>query len=100
MPLIPDNKVARERYHVCLKTLKRWDEKPELGFPAAEWINGRKYRDTDKLDAWDTGRAVTKPLKPIARGVAAKPDRKFPDKDAEGNGVAPVGGEHRSTQSA
>jgi hypothetical protein len=73
MPLMPDSKVARDRYHVCLKTLSRWDEKPELKFPAAEVINGRKYRCTDKLDAWDAARALTEPVKPTPRGVAAKP---------------------------
>jgi hypothetical protein len=50
--LIPDPKVA-ERYSVCNRTIKRWDKRPELRFPRAIDINGRKYRDSDQLDAWD-----------------------------------------------
>ena len=55
--LIPDAKV-RERYGVCLRTLARWDENPTLGFPAPVYINGRKYRDSDALDAFDRARAA------------------------------------------
>jgi hypothetical protein len=55
--LIPDAQVAK-RYGVVLRTLDRWDHKPSLGFPAAEYINGRKYRDVEELDAWDRARAV------------------------------------------
>jgi hypothetical protein len=71
--LIPDSKVARDRYIRCLKTLSRWDDKPELKFPTAKWINGRKYRDSDELDAWDAARAHAEPVKPTPRGVAALP---------------------------
>ena len=71
MPLMPDSKVAKDRYHVCLKTLSRWDEKPELKFPAPKVINNRKYRDINELDAWDVARALTETAKPTPRGVAA-----------------------------
>jgi hypothetical protein len=72
MPLMPDSKVAKDRYHVCLKTLSRWDEKPELKFPAPKVINNRKYRDINELDAWDVARALTETAKPTPRGVAAE----------------------------
>jgi hypothetical protein len=71
MPLIPDSKAA-QRYGVCSKTWNRWDNKPEMQLPPAEWINGRKYRDTDKLDAWDAARRARGPVKPTPRGAAAK----------------------------
>ena len=53
MPLIPDPKVARDRYGVCLRTLDRWDNTPNLNFPKPRYINKRKFRDSDELDAWD-----------------------------------------------
>lgn len=51
--LIPDPIVARERYHVHPHTLRRWDKKPKLGFPPVVLVNGRRYREVAKLDAWD-----------------------------------------------
>jgi len=53
---LPDGKVAKERYKVCLSTLYRWDHDPRLGFPKPIRINGRKYRDEDELDAFDRAR--------------------------------------------
>jgi len=84
MSKIPDSKVAK-RYHVCLKTVKRWDGKPELGFPAPEWINGRRYRDSDKLDTWDAARAHAAPPVTALRGVAAAA------KSAKDRASAPMG---------
>jgi hypothetical protein len=43
--LSPDPQVAKKRYDVCTRTLSRWDEKPELGFPPPIYINGRRYRE-------------------------------------------------------
>src|SRR5262249_46753254 len=51
--LIPDVVVARERYHVHPHTLRRWDKNSALEFPPPVYINGRRYREADKLDAWD-----------------------------------------------
>lgn len=51
--LIPDPVVARERYHVHPHTLRRWDQKPKLGFPPVIIVNGRRYREAEALDAWD-----------------------------------------------
>jgi len=49
---LADRQVA-QRYDVSVRTLERWDLKPELGFPKPIRINGRRYRDAAKLDAWD-----------------------------------------------
>ena len=51
--LIPDPVVAKERYHVHPHTLRRWDNNPALGFPPVVKVNGRRYREADKLDEWD-----------------------------------------------
>jgi hypothetical protein len=51
MNLISESKAAK-KCGVCKKTLERWDDKPELGFPPIVWINGRKFRDADLLDAF------------------------------------------------
>ena len=50
--LLPDPAVAK-RYGVHPFTLRRWDENPELGFPPVIMVNGRRYREIAKLDAWD-----------------------------------------------
>jgi hypothetical protein len=50
--IVPDAKVAK-RYGVCIRTIKRWDANPDLGFPNRIDINGRCYRDSNQLDAWD-----------------------------------------------
>jgi hypothetical protein len=55
MALIPDPKVAKG-YGVCTRTLNRWDDKPELGFPPVIWINGRRYRDADQLAEFNAAR--------------------------------------------
>jgi hypothetical protein len=39
----PDSEVARY-FGVHVKSLKRWDKRPDLGFPKAIEILGRKYR--------------------------------------------------------
>ena len=51
--LIPDGKVARERYRVHPNTLRRWDQNPALGFPPPIYLNNRRYRSEDALDIWD-----------------------------------------------
>jgi hypothetical protein len=50
--LLPDPAVAK-RYGVHPFTLRRWDENPELGFPPVIMVNGRRYREIAKLDAWE-----------------------------------------------
>jgi hypothetical protein len=51
--LIPDRIVAEQRYFKSTRTLRRWEDDPELGFPPAIYIRGRRYRDAAALDAWD-----------------------------------------------
>jgi hypothetical protein len=54
---LPD-RVVRDRYGVCSRTLARWDNNPELNFPKPTIINGRKYRSEDELASWDRLRAA------------------------------------------
>ena len=54
--LLPDRLVAA-RYDVSVRTLERWDEEPELGFPPPVYIRRRRYREIEKLDAWDRANA-------------------------------------------
>ena len=51
--LIPDVVVARERYRVHPATLRRWDRNSDLDFPPPVYVNGRRYREIEALDAWD-----------------------------------------------
>jgi hypothetical protein len=55
--MLPDSKVAA-RYGVVTRTLRRWDDNPDLNFPPPLNINGRNYRDENKLDAWDREQAA------------------------------------------
>jgi hypothetical protein len=43
---LPDSLVA-ERYSVSPRTIDRWDDTPDLGFPPPIYIRGRKYRDEE-----------------------------------------------------
>ncbi len=46
------------RYGVVPLTLRRWDQDPELGFPAPVFIRGRKYRDEEEILAWEARQAA------------------------------------------
>jgi hypothetical protein len=50
--LSPTSKTAK-RYNVCTKTIQRWRNTPELGFPAPVIINGRPYDRVEELDEFD-----------------------------------------------
>jgi hypothetical protein len=54
--LISDRRVA-ERYDVCTRTLARWDETPDLGFPPPIYIKDRRYRELARLEEWDRANA-------------------------------------------
>jgi hypothetical protein len=54
--LLTERKAA-ERYCVSVRTLSRWDQARDLDFPAPVFIRGRRYRDIEKLDAWDLANA-------------------------------------------
>jgi hypothetical protein len=62
---VPDAKVC-ERYGITPMTLWRWDNDPELKFPKAIRVRGRKYRDAAALDAFDA----------IERPAAARPQQR------------------------
>jgi hypothetical protein len=38
---------------VSTRTVLRWDERPELGFPPVVYIGTRRFRELAKLEAWD-----------------------------------------------
>jgi predicted DNA-binding transcriptional regulator AlpA len=44
----PDSTVAK-LLGVHVKSLPRWDKKPELNFPKPIYINGRKYRRRSEI---------------------------------------------------
>jgi hypothetical protein len=67
--LMPERLVS-ERYRVCTKTIDRWSQDPELGFPPVIWIRNRRFRDVAALDAWDQ-RMLLKAAKAGAAEVAA-----------------------------
>jgi hypothetical protein len=53
---LPRRKTS-ERYGVSVRTIERWELDPDLNFPAATVINGRKYDDEEKLIDWDRANA-------------------------------------------
>ena len=56
---LPAKQVER-RYSVCGRTLDRWEDNPELGFPKPSWINHRRYWRLADLQAWERARAAGK----------------------------------------
>jgi hypothetical protein len=65
--LLPDRLVA-ERYKVTLRTIFRWDRRPDLRFPPAIRINNRNYRFLDQLEAWEQQRlaeSIGRPQKTV-----------------------------------
>jgi hypothetical protein len=72
MPLQPRRKTAT-RYGVSIRSIERWEADPELSFPKSRIINGRRYDDTDKLDAWDAVcAAAAREMRQPKRKVSAK----------------------------
>ncbi len=49
---LPSIKVRR-RYDICSRTLNRWEDNPELGFPKAVRINRRRYWRLADLQDWE-----------------------------------------------
>lgn len=52
----PRKKTA-QRYGVCVRSVRRWENDPRLDFPKAKIVNGRRYDSIDMLDAWDRAMA-------------------------------------------
>jgi hypothetical protein len=55
--LLPDARVAA-RYGISLRTVARWDQQSDLGFPQPLRIRGRKYRSVEQLETWERQRRV------------------------------------------
>lgn len=64
-------RLVAARYSVVVRSLDRWCERPELGFPQPTYINGRKYWDEAALDAWD--RLQVERRKPSRRAEQSAP---------------------------
>jgi hypothetical protein len=66
--LLPDAVAAR--YKVTVRTVDRWDHRPELRFPPPLWINGRKYRYLKQLEEWERERMAENIGRPQKTRVA------------------------------
>lgn len=60
---LPSTRVL-ERYDITRRTLGRWMEDPDLGFPLPITINNRHYFDERALETWERQRAAA--FKPAA----------------------------------
>ena len=67
---LPDPLVAK-RYSVSPRTIARWDETPDLGFPPPTYIRGRKYREVERLQQFERARAARPGDIPAARRYRA-----------------------------
>ena len=54
---LPGPHTAR-RYGVSDRTIARWEQDPDLGFPQPMIVNGRKFHPVDALEAWEKTRAL------------------------------------------
>ena len=54
---LPRPKTA-QRYGVTERSIARWTEAPELGFPQPMEVNGRLFFAVDELEAWERSRAA------------------------------------------
>jgi hypothetical protein len=68
---LPDRQAAA-RYGVHPKTLSRWDDKPELGFPKPYLFNGRKHRKIGELQVFERRSAVAR-TRPVDKTEAMTP---------------------------
>jgi hypothetical protein len=69
---LPDPLVAK-RYQVSPRTLRRWDEDPELSFPPVIIVNTRRYRELAALEEWERRTAAN------ARSAKGKRLKQFAD---------------------
>jgi hypothetical protein len=53
---LPSRAVA-DRYSVCLRTIVRWHQDPDLNFPKPIIVNRRRYYLEAELTAWDRANA-------------------------------------------
>jgi hypothetical protein len=59
----PDRIIA-EYLGIHVKSLPRWDRRPELGFPKPVYLNGRKFRSWSEVKAWVSRAAIEHASKP------------------------------------
>jgi hypothetical protein len=59
----PDSAIARF-LGIHPKSLPRWDKRPELGFPAPVYFNGRKFRAWSAVKEFTRRAAVAHASKP------------------------------------
>jgi hypothetical protein len=59
----PDSEIARH-FGIHPKSLRRWDERPELGFPPPIRVNGRKYREWNAIREFERRAAIAHASKP------------------------------------
>jgi hypothetical protein len=55
----PRRKTAKQ-LGVCTRTITRWEQNPQLGFPPCALINGRKYDRVADVLRWVFARAAGK----------------------------------------
>jgi hypothetical protein len=67
---LPKQKQA-ERYGVTSRTIDRWSEDAELGYPPAYDFNGRPFRKLSDLETWERSRAVIAAANRAARRANA-----------------------------
>ena len=64
---------AAARYCVNPRTLRRWDENPEIGFPPPVLVRKRRFREVAGLEAWERQQAAQataqRHLKATTKGV-------------------------------
>lgn len=58
--LIPTRQVCA-RYSVSEKTIERWFNNPQLGFPKPILINKRRYYSEAELTVWERSRSRAAP---------------------------------------
>jgi hypothetical protein len=58
-PMKPQDRVrltdaaCARRQGVCAKTLKRWEDDPDVAYPRAQIVRRRKYRWLDEILSWE-----------------------------------------------
>jgi hypothetical protein len=55
---LPRRRVAK-RYGVDVRTIRRWESDPDMGFPQPIEINGRGYTSESELTTFDRSRVRT-----------------------------------------
>jgi predicted DNA-binding transcriptional regulator AlpA len=48
------------RFDVCTRSIDRWLDDPDLGFPQPIYINRRRFWDLAEIESWERNRARAK----------------------------------------